>query len=289
MTAPDQSPEQAVPSELPATLATVPAVPVGSPFRRGFLATLSYAKAPFGPGVLKPLMLDTPERRNAGLIVVLPGIEGISSLNHSLAWGLADAGLPHAIRLHDWTLRTKPAFVNLWMKGRTLRAAAYVAEILADYRAEFPGRPVHLVGHSGGGALIPHVLQELPGSTKIDTGIMIGPAISPRYDLAPALSRVNNRLVNVCSWLDWYFLGIGTTLAGTLDRRYGRSAGNCGFRLPPSADSRRELYQQKLLEIRFHWSMLRHWHYGGHFSCVNRVFVEHHLAPLLKPPVALNE
>ncbi len=285
MTDPLKRQENPLNSESSAADAPVPpfpTVPIGSPFRRGLLTTLSYAKAPFGPGVLKPWLLDTPERQNSGLIVVLPGIEGISSLNHSLAWGLADAGLPQAIRLHDWTLRKKPAFVNLWLKGRTLRAAAHVAEILADYRAEFPGRPIHLVGHSGGGALIPHILQELPGSMTIDTGIMIGPAISPRYDLAPALSRVTNRLVNVCSWLDWYFLGLGTTLAGTLDRRYGWSAGNCGFSLPSPEDSRRLLYQQKLLEVRFHWSMLRHWHYGGHFSCVNRVFVEHHVAPLLK-------
>lgn len=260
-----------------------------SRFMRGFHSTLSYLKAPFGEKLLRPLESDTAERRERGLVIVLPGIEGVSSLNHSLVQGLLDARIPYAVKLHDWTLKRNPAFINLWLTGRCRRAAAHVAELIVDYQSRHPLRPVNLIGHSGGGALIPYILEELPRKTCVQNAVLIAPAISPHFDLSHALERVSGRLVNFHSQLDWYFLGVGTTLVGTMDRRFGRSAGNCGFRIMQSTETHRQLIEQRFSEVRYHWSMLRSWHYGGHFSCMNRVFVERYIAPLLQEQPASHE
>src|SRR5713226_2011842 len=47
--------------------------------------------------------LRTPERLDKGLVLVLPGIEGESFLNHNIARGLADGGIRSAIEIFDWT------------------------------------------------------------------------------------------------------------------------------------------------------------------------------------------
>ena len=36
-----------------------------------------------------------------------------------------------------------------------------------------------------------------------------------------------------------------------------------------------------MTEIRYHRRMLGDWHYGGHLSCLNRVFIERNIAPLV--------
>src|SRR5262245_33287304 len=47
----------------------------------------------------------TRERMENGLVIVLPGIEGQSCLNHNIVRGLGDAGVPAAMRIFDWTTR----------------------------------------------------------------------------------------------------------------------------------------------------------------------------------------
>ena len=66
----------------------------GSAARLG-LAPLGRRAARFHRG------LDTLERQEAGLVVILPGIEGCSSVNDSIARGLIEAGCPAAIRIEE--------------------------------------------------------------------------------------------------------------------------------------------------------------------------------------------
>ncbi|MCG6157985.1 lysophospholipase [Rubinisphaera margarita] len=256
-------------------------------FRRGFRTTLSYPRALLGNYRLPELPYVTEERYARGLVLILPGIEGLSSLSHSLVHGLNDGGVSQALEIFDWTVTVKPGVFNLWLPNRSSRLAARIAEHIADYKAQHPDRPVSIIGHSGGGAMIPKTLEALAPGIEIESAVMIAPALSPGYDLAPALQRIRRQLFCYRSRLDWYFLGFGTWTMGTLDRRFGTSGGNRGFRVPCENDRERfEIYRQKYVEVPYRFSMIRDWHYGGHLSCMNRVFVERHIAPRIVPEIS---
>ena len=66
--------------------------------------------------------------------------------------------------------------------------------------------------------------------------MLLSPALSPTYDLAPALSAVRREMVVFWSPLDVIVLGLGTRIFGTIDRIKTVSAGLVGFRGPPEGD-----------------------------------------------------
>ncbi len=131
-----------------------------------------------------------PERLAQGLVIVLPGIEGRSRLNQGIAAGLHDAGLPYAIEIYDWTEGPLWGIYNLRSRKLHRQQAAALRDRILEYRASSPGRPVYLIGHSGGGAMSLFTAEEMPDHEKITGIVTIVPAISPRYSLAPALDHV---------------------------------------------------------------------------------------------------
>ena len=226
----------------------------------------------------------TPARYGRGLVIVLPGIESQSFLNHGIVWGLSDGGWQGAIEIDDWTTSCKLFFVyHLRGWRRNMRQAQRIALRIVAYQSEFPGRPVHLVGHSGGGALAILALEALPADRQVTSAILLAPAIAPGYPLTIALQRTERGIWNFWSPLDVIFLGAGTLLLGTIDGRLRPSSGMIGFREPAGlSEADRQLYRQKLHQRAYASRMARTFNFGGHFGCVNRVFVESWIAPLVK-------
>jgi len=226
--------------------------------------------------------LMVPERLEEGYVIVLPGIEGRSFLNRSIVRGLVAAGVPYGIEIHDWTYGLLWYFWNLRDSRRHRTQAEEIADKIIRYRQSHPSQPVYLIGHSGGGAMILFILQRLPVSTTVSGGIMLVPAISPGYDVAPALAQTTRGLWNFCSWGDALVVGLGTALCGTCDGRHCPAAGMVGFSAAvrqacqPSGDDRPALHQ-----VIYRPEMLRHGNLGGHFTVVNPVFVKHWIAPIV--------
>ena len=209
---------------------------------------------PFGRftgALLDPLR--TPERLERGLVLVLPGIEGESCINHSIARGLADGGVQAAIEIFDWTTGVILLFLyHLRGWQRNVAQAERLVRRIVEYRRAYPGRPVHLVGHSGGGAMAVLAIERLPANVTVTSAVLLQAAISPRYDLSAALARTELGIWNFRSVLDVFFTGIGTSVAGTMDGRHTPAAGMIGFR-PPSGLSAadEELYATRLHEVPF--------------------------------------
>ncbi len=180
------------------------------------------------------LQWDTPERRQHGLVIVLPGIDGLSWCNRSIVRGLADAGVPCAIEIHDWTFGHLWAIRNLRDSRRHLAHADILCNKIVDQQTAHPGAPIYMIGHSAGGAMTLLTLERLAPEVRIEAGILLAPAVSPGYDVVSALRQTKRGLWNFHAWGDIGFLGALTLLFGTVDGRHSISAGLCGFRSPPT-------------------------------------------------------
>jgi pimeloyl-ACP methyl ester carboxylesterase len=225
------------------------------------------------PGRLgKKLAAESRQRR--GLILVLPGIEGESVINHNIAHGLNDAGAADAIEIFDWTRGRLFLFDNLTNHSRNAHQADRLADRIRQYQREYPGRPVHLVGHSGGAALAVMALERLGDDHPITAAVLLAPALSPRYNLVPALRATACGIHCLYSRYDTFYLGAGTAFFGTIDRKRTFAAGKVGFQVPeglPPPDA--DVYRTKLRQVTWHYGMLADGHAGGHLGPSDRRFV----------------
>lgn len=225
-----------------------------------------------------------PERLERGYTLILPGIEGTSWFNISVARGLVDAGHEAAIEVNDWTTGYWPMFVyHLMALERNRVQAKQIADKIVAYQQHFPGRPVTLIGHSGGAAMSALVLEALPPGTKVTQAILLAGALSPDYDLSAALAHTERGVTNFYSGGDAFYLMLGTLALGTIDRRHSVSSGAVGFRTPAhlSAEQRR-WYESMLRQEPYRLEMSRSFNLGGHFGPVNRNFVARWVAPLVR-------
>lgn len=240
-------------------------------------------------------------RLENGYVLVLPGIEGASLFNANVASVLKKETAAQ-VELHDWTTNFPPAFlIHLRSQAFHDHAARIVAEKIMNYQLQYPGRPVTIVGHSGGGALAVHVLEILPPENRIDRAILLAPALAPRHDLELAISRADNGIWNFYGGGDIPLEVIGTTIVGTYDGKHVPAAGAIGFRndcdevygdlnalefLPQccgSESSDPRLYGPGLRQLDYVPEMLLAANWGGHFGWTSRRFVREYLRPLVGP------
>jgi len=218
--------------------------------------------------------LRNEERLEQGYVLVLPGIEGKSTLNFNISLGLIDGGIPSAIEIHDWTTGFWPFCIYPPRSSRARREAKIIAQKILDYQSDYPNRPTFLVGHSGGAGVVVHVLESLPQDRKVTGAVLLGPAISRSYDLSQALGRTECGIWNFYSPLDLLFLTGCTLLFGTADGRHAVAAGAWGFCTPAHLSPEKlGLYTARLHQVRYRATMASRWHFGGHFGWANRLFV----------------
>lgn len=241
------------------------------------LSAVLAVAAVLGGCATKPYMTET--RLDRGLVLVFTGIEGRSWLNRAICKGLADGGVPYAIEPVDWTVPGVPLY-NLRAEQRNRRKAEKLADRIEDYGRRCPSRPVVLVGHSGGGAMAVWTAEALEEGRPVEGIILLAAALSPDYPLAEAVSRSRRGLVNFHSDGDMVFLGLGTTVAGTMDGHHTSSAGRVGFTLPPEAGG----WTDHVFQIPYRPEMAAAGHWGGHTSVVAADFVRRYVAPLVRAP-----
>lgn len=251
---------------------------------RGILSWVAFSIAPLGRFCYGGMVRRVePERLNLGLVILLPGIDSQSFLCISAFQGLVDAEVPYALEIFDWTTGWNPLFLyHLRGRRRNQRSIDRLLHRIREYQSDYPGRPVWLLGHSGGGAIGLLAAEQLIDAEPLTGLIMLGPAISPRRDLKPALEQTRRGIWNFYSPLDFLFLGVGTICFGTIDGAHSSSAGFTGFRhqhLPPPPFP-------QLTEVRYRMKMWKAFHIGDHFGCVNRVFVAEYVAPIILADLA---
>jgi len=250
---------------------------------RGIVCWLSFLITPLGwfcgGRLIRRLEKERLER---GLVLILPGIEGHSFLNVSILAGLVDAGIDYGLEVFDWTTGNKlKYFYHLRGLSRNKRVAGEIARRICDYQQQFPDRPVWIIGHSGGGGVALLTAQAMPEDRRITGLILLGPAVSPTFEIGKSARRVARGIWNFHSQLDLFFLGLATTVIGTMDGKHVYAAGAFGFHV---GDREPDIDECPLIQRPWEWRMLKQFNPGDHFGCTHRVFIAEEVATLLKDP-----
>ena len=258
----------------------------GAVFRLGLQSMLGVFLAPLG-GMAANFhrTLSCPARMEHGLIIILPGIEGCSSINDSIARGLVAGQLSHAIQIIDWRRFRPWNPLHLAMQRHNRTQARVVAELIVSYQRNFPGQPVHLIGHSAGAGMALFVLEQLQDDQAVTSVTLLSAAVSRKFDVGRLLNRTKAGIWNFYSALDLPTVGIGTMLFGTMDRRHTVSAGALGFVTGNCDSISPEIPQEqrpRLNQIPYQKSMAKSWNFGGHFGSTNAVFVRENIAPICR-------
>jgi pimeloyl-ACP methyl ester carboxylesterase len=217
------------------------------------------------------------EHLGRGLVIVLPGIEGRAAHNERVCRDLCDENIGLAVELYDWTIPFG-LILNQCVVPLNRLAAKDLAARIVRYHKDNPGRPVFLIGHSGGTAIAVWAAEELPQGETIDGIVLLASSLSPEYDLSNAMEHTEMGIVNFCSDGDAGLLGLGTLLFGTMDGRHGEAAGKVGFRRPARLS---EEDYGRLFEVRWDTSMAAVGNDGGHFGCISSGFIRSRVAPLI--------
>ena len=255
-------------------------------FRSGFPLILflifALASAALGQPTTDP---DPPDpllsavSAHGPLLLHLPGIGGPRLCDHRMLAGLRDGGVKANFVICDWT-ENDPGIAALQGYARNRREAQRIADLILAHIAADPDSPIYLTAHSGGCGLAVWALEKLPPDVKLQTVLLIAPALSPGYDLTRALHHVDGNMYAFSSLLDTVVLETGTRLFGTIDGVQTPAAGFSGFVQPPGADP---LFYQKLIQRTYQRDWARYNDFGDHIGAMSRPFAKAILAPLICP------
>lgn len=226
--------------------------------------------------------ITSPGSPSAGLILVADGIGGMDLCGRALARAVRAAHLPYTTWVVHWCHGFGRWYADLTRYADCEARAADVAETIRLFRDRRPDVPIFLVGKSGGCAVLIKALERIE-TPLVERVVLLAPALSPGYDLAPALRNVRGDVVVHWSPYDLFFLGLGTGVFGTSDRIRGRGAGLVGFRTPsPGDDPERLSAYRKLRQVRWSPSMSLTGYFGGHLGPDSPRFLAKYVVPLLR-------
>jgi pimeloyl-ACP methyl ester carboxylesterase len=209
----------------------------------------------------------------------LPGIGGYLGCDRRLLSGLRQGGVEAQFQVYDWT-EHDPGLNALHAYNRNRDEAHKIADLIQARFTADSTSPIYLTAHSGGCGLAVWALEKLPADVKVDTVLLLAPALSPGYDLSAALRHVRNHAYAFTSTNDTIVLSTGTRMFGTIDGVRGDAAGFAGFVMPIGADA--QLYA-KLIARPYESGWLQYDNWGDHIGPLSRLFAAAVLAPLLEP------
>jgi pimeloyl-ACP methyl ester carboxylesterase len=221
-------------------------------------------------GATKP---DARERA-----IHLPGIAGEQRLDHNFVRGLREGGYAGTIDIYDWT-EHDPGLSALFARERNERQADKFAELIQRRLKDNSGGKLRIVCHSGGAGIAVWALERLPSDVKVDTLIMIAPALSQRYDLSKALAHVRGKAFALTSVNDVLVLGAGTRMFGTIDGVKEEAAGLRGFTTPDGADAKK---YEKLVQLPYDEAWMQLDNIGDHIGPMSRTFAREYVSQLLQ-------
>ncbi len=231
-----------------------------------------------GVGCWRP-PAPTMIQQERGVVWMFPGMSGQPWHLQAAYQGFRDAGVDDAIRIYEWDTPVYRSFSHLMDLEHNRELAGRVADEIVRYRARYPEQGVDLVGYSAGGGIAILVAEALPEEVRLDQVVLVQAAVSPTYDLTAALERIDGRLVNIYCASDWFILGWGTEMFGTVNRQKTESAGKVGFDLDVAVAS--DDLRHKVVQRKWTAEMLKSFHMGDHAGILSYYWNRDVVAPYL--------
>jgi hypothetical protein len=217
-----------------------------------------------------------------GIVFVVGGVGGIGVLWEAAKWALPNSGIHYELRFFPWTHGHGKLLRDLQDTRHYLSKAGELADQIRLVKTDDPERPVYIIGKSGGAGLVLAAVEQLPPAA-VDRIILLSAAVSPRYDLRPALLATKQEIVAFYSPLDQLVLNWGTSEFGTIDRFYGPSAGLKGFVVPTGLSHADQLLYRRLVQLPWNPKMILEGNTGGHSGSSMPGFIKKEVVPWLKP------
>jgi pimeloyl-ACP methyl ester carboxylesterase len=217
-----------------------------------------------------------------GVVYVVDGVGGFNVFSTAVRWALPAAGVDCEVRGFAWSHGFGHLFKDLQDRRHLLLKAGELAAEIRRLKEAQPDRPVYVVAKSGGTGLVLAAAERLPPQT-LERIVLLSAAVSPTYDLRPALRATRRHIVSFYSPYDQLILNWGTCQFGTADRVYGPSAGLRGFTVSPYLSAEDRALYDRLVQIRWHPTMLVQGNPGIHTGTSMPAFVAREVAPWLKP------
>lgn len=227
-----------------------------------------------------------------GVIYLVDGVGGFGFAPKVMERMFADAEVPHETRHFQWSHGFGRWHADLTNDENLIRKGSELADAIMEYRVRKPGRPVFIVAKSGGTAVALRALAELPANS-VERVVLLSSAVSPKYDMTPALRAVRDEIVSFWSPNDKLILGLGTTLFGTADGVQGDAAGLVSFSIPDNADAETRAAYRRLRQVEWDPEMKKTYNYGTHVGTSMPMFVKRYVAPLVggrtepEPPIVV--
>jgi hypothetical protein len=218
-----------------------------------------------------------------GLLIVVGGVGGLDWCGLAVRHVVKVARMPYSVQQFPWGHGFFRWYADLTNVTNRDARAGLLADIIRRFKTDHPRSPIFMVAKSGGAGVGVKALELLDPET-VERVVLLAPALSPRYDLAVALTAVRREMVVFWSPLDVIILGFGTRLFGTTDRVRTASAGLVGFQISAALanDENRNREYRKLRQIRWHPRMATTGYFGGHLGPDCPFFIRKYVVPLLQ-------
>ncbi len=217
----------------------------------------------------------TPEELDKGLIVLYPGISSLPS--DMILWyeAMRADGVEQAVEVISYG-PPLDLIGNLQNFERNKAFSVGEAERIAAYIDDYPGRPVTLIGYSGGSTIAVLVAENLPDGYNVDRVLLFSSGLSPQYDLGPAIDRCENGMMHYYSPVDTLSLFF-TNWLGTMD----------GFNTDPAATLGFDFEHPDFVEWTWTEDMRELDNNGDHTDYLwNEAWLRVYVPPLLPGPYA---
>jgi hypothetical protein len=252
-------------------------------FRQGYFLLPCISLLCVCPALATPVGSDAPLCGTRGIVFVVEGAGGNPNAPRSIAAATDQLQLPLRVLSFHWTHGQCGGLADVVDAGYARCQGRLLAEEVCRYRSAYPGVPIYLVAFSAGNYVALVAAEYLPPET-LERIILLAPSVSAGYDLRPALACARQGVDAFISRRDRFYLGLGTTVIGTSDRKHQAAAGRVGF-CPPVLLPGEGWLAGRLRQHAWDQSVAWTGNDGGHAGSLQPEYLKAYVLPLLRPPV----